>query len=94
MTWQPGQSTPHLSDLAMRQERRNTRILELQRSRRKGTKRIDYYPSADALEAIKPHLSNRKGGDYSSVINALLLAASDKLPEIADAFTRARVARA
>ena len=52
---------------------RKQRILEQQRDRRKTNRRIDYYPSEEALQAIYERCHNRAGGDYSSVINQLIM---------------------
>lgn len=49
------------------------RKLEQQRERRASMRRIDYYPSQEAAEAIDALCGPYAGGDYSSVINALIL---------------------
>ena len=55
---------------------RKARILELQRERRRTSRRIDYYPSKEALQAIEERCYRYAGGDYSSVINRLILDAT------------------
>ena len=55
---------------------RKQRILEQQRDRRKSNRRIDYYPSEEAAAVIDRLCSNRTGGDYSRVINRLVMMAS------------------
>lgn len=60
---------------------RKARKLEQQRERRASYPRIDYYPSPEALAVIAPRLSNRAGGNYSSVIDAMIMEAAGDLPE-------------
>jgi hypothetical protein len=81
MTWQPGQPTVTASDNAEWRAWCKTRKLEQQRERRGRYPRIDYYPSPAALAVIASKVSNRAGGDYSSVIDALIWPAADHLPE-------------
>ncbi|WP_082542696.1 HGGxSTG domain-containing protein [Rhodanobacter sp. Root561] len=52
---------------------RKTRKLEQQRERRQRYPRIDYYPSDAARAVIMANTGNRLGGDFSSVINRLIL---------------------
>lgn len=81
MTWQPGQGVVTPSDHAEWQAWCKARKLEQQRARRRRFARIDYQPSEAALAVIRARLTRRAGGDYSSVIDALVVAASGKLPE-------------
>lgn len=59
---------------------RKARKLEQQRGRRAGLRRIDYYPSKAAQAVIDARCGPFAGGDYSGVIDALVLAAGN-LPE-------------
>ncbi|AND70212.1 hypothetical protein ATSB10_27580 [Dyella thiooxydans] len=43
--------------------------------------RIDYYPSRQAIEAISARTFPYAGGDFSSVIDRLVLAGAATLPE-------------
>jgi hypothetical protein len=81
MTWQPGQPILSARDDADWQAWRKARKLEQQRARRQRYPRIDYYPSEAALALIEVNLRNRAGGDFSSVIDRLILAAAGELPE-------------
>ncbi len=53
---------------------KRTRKIEGQRERRAHHRRIDYYPGKDAQTVIDARTHRAAGGDYSSVIDALLLA--------------------
>lgn len=75
MTWQPGQRVLSASDHAEWQAWRKVRKLEQQRQRRGRHPRIDYYPSEDVLTLIRGRTFSSVGGDYSSVIDRLVLAA-------------------
>lgn len=57
---------------------KHKRQLECQRKRREQRRRIDYYPSADALEVILSRTFGSVGGDQSSIINKLILATARK----------------
>lgn len=81
MTWQPGQPILSASDNAEWQAWRKARKLEQQRARRRRYPRIDYYPSKEARAAILERIRPGVGGDQSSVIDCLILAATDDLPE-------------
>jgi hypothetical protein len=81
MTWQPGQPILSASDDAEWQAWRKARKLEQQRARRHRYPRIDYYPSKAARATILERLRPGVGGDQSSVIDRLILAAADDLPE-------------
>lgn len=72
MTWQPGQRALTVQDLQEWQRWRKDRKREQQRARRAANPRIDYYPDAQALEAIQGLCSNSAGGDYSSAINGIV----------------------
>jgi hypothetical protein len=78
MTWQPGQPVVTASDHDDWMSWSKARKLELQRARRSEYPRIDYYPGQLALAAIQ---SRAGGRDYSSVIDELVLAGADELPE-------------
>lgn len=71
-TWQPGK--PVLTDEDWRewQAWRKARKLELQRQRRAGLPRIDYYPSKEALAAIERQA--RWNTPVSTLIDELILA--------------------
>lgn len=45
---------------------------ERQRRRRARNPRIDYYPSGEALKAIRERSSRYAGGDYSSILNRIV----------------------
>lgn len=76
MTWRPGQRVLSARDHAEWQAWRKARKLEQQRKRRAMYARIDYYPGDKALRII-----GQQRGDYSSVIDALVLIAAGELPE-------------
>ena len=59
---------------------RASRKLQQQRDRRARMRRIDYYPSKDALVVIEQMWGHTVGCDFSSIIDRLVLAASD-IPE-------------
>jgi hypothetical protein len=73
MTWQPGQSILSASDYTEWQTWCKVRKLEAQRQRRRQYPRIDYCPSKEALAVIQARTHGFIGGDYSSVIDALVL---------------------
>jgi hypothetical protein len=75
-TWQPGQAVASANDYAEWLAWRKARKLEQQRQRRQTCRRIDYYPSGEALRIIQAH-----DGDYSRVIDALVLACDGEFPE-------------
>lgn len=81
MTWQPGLPILTASDHAEWQVWRKARKLEQQRDRRNMYPRIDYYPSKNVLALIQSRIHGRAGGDYSSVIDALVLIGAGELPE-------------
>jgi hypothetical protein len=81
MTWQPGLPVLTASDHADWQVWRKARKLEQQRERRNLYPRIDYYPSKAVVTVIHAHTGRFAGGDYSSVIDALVLIAAGELPE-------------
>ena len=58
------------------------KILKRQRERRKMHRRIDYYPSKAAAAVIDGLCSDRAGGDYSRVIDRLVLMASSRVSGI------------
>lgn len=78
MTWQPGMPVITPSDQTAWQAWRTARKLEQQRARRQRNPRIDYYPSKEAMTIIDAHIGNIADGNYSSVIDALVLAGAKK----------------
>lgn len=80
MAWQPGLPVRTAADEFEWQAWRRARKLEQQRERRKANPRIDYYPGKEAREVIERLWRPTHCGDYSSVIDGLVLAAAD-LPE-------------
>ena len=52
---------------------RKERKRQQQRDRRKRNRRIDYYPSDKAAQVILSQVGLAAGGDYSSVINRIVL---------------------
>jgi len=76
MTWQPGLPVVTSGDRNDWQAWRKARKLESQRHRRALYARIDYYPSDEALRVIRG-----QPGDYSRVIDTLVLAGAGELPE-------------
>ncbi|MFC5582896.1 hypothetical protein [Rhodanobacter terrae] len=81
MTWKPGLRVMTASDRTEWQEWSKARKLESQRERRRLHPRIDYYPSKAAQALIEARAGCFVGGDYSSVIDALLLAGAGEFPE-------------
>jgi len=79
--WQPGQPIRTADDERAWQAWRKASKLEGQRWRRERNRRIDYYPGKDAQAVIDARTSRRAGGDYSSVIDALVIAGAGELPE-------------
>ncbi|SHM18657.1 hypothetical protein SAMN05428972_2758 [Rhodanobacter sp. OK091] len=64
-----------------RGQRLNARKRLRQRQRRQGVKRIDYQPSEQVLALIVVDLKPCVGGDFSSVIDRLILKAAGVVPE-------------
>jgi hypothetical protein len=81
MTWQPGESVLSASDDAEWRAWRIANKLEQQRARRRQYPRIDYYPGKEARAIIMQNTGNHPGGDYSTVIDRLILSAAGGLPE-------------
>jgi hypothetical protein len=79
MTWQPGKPVRTEQDAVEWKAWKRERKLATQRQRRAANRRIDYYPS-DEAQAVIDSLTNYQcaGGDYSSVINNLILSAVGK----------------
>lgn len=77
MTWQPGQPILSASDDAEWRAWRKAKKQEQQRYRRSVYRRIDYYPSGEAQSVIDARIGNHAGGDYSTVIDRLILAAAN-----------------
>ena len=106
MTWQPGQPLLSASDTADWQAWRKARKLEQQRARRRQYPRIDYYPGKEAQAIIMANAGNHPGGDYSTVIDRLILSghwaslgnkmaqSNGWVPELLDTFARAPAFRA
>jgi hypothetical protein len=80
-TWQPGQPILTMTDYEQWQQWRKCRVLEAQRKRRARLRRIDYYPNPETAKVIDSLTEHSAGSDYSSVIDRLVLAAGDDLPE-------------
>jgi hypothetical protein len=82
MTWVPGQ--PILTESDEREWRawRKARILKGQRARRRKYRRIDYYPSTEAQAVIDASCFHGMGGDYSSVIDGLILNVATRDPNL------------
>jgi hypothetical protein len=78
MRWQSGQPVSTAGDHADWRAWCKARKLEAQRQRRQRYPRIDYYPGKEALAVIHARTHGFSGGDYSSVIDALVLT---RLPE-------------
>lgn len=72
MTWKPGQPVVTEQDHADWRQWRNDRKRDQQRQRRTSSRRIDYYPDDLAAALIDANVRPTAGGDYSSVINAML----------------------
>lgn len=81
MTWTPGLPVLTAADHAEWQAWRKARKLQQQRQRRKRYPRIDYTPSEAARKAILARTFRQVGGDQSSVIDRLVLQATESPPE-------------
>ena len=79
--WEPGRPVLSDADRQQWQAWRKRSILEGQRWRRAKYRRIDYYPSREAAKVIDGLIRRSVGVDYSRVIDRLVLAAVDELPE-------------
>lgn len=73
MTWQPGQPVATERDRQEWEQWRRDRKREQQRQRRATNRRIDYYPDNEAAAVIDTMWTLRIGGDYSSVINRMVI---------------------
>lgn len=71
--WKPGMRVVTAEDVDAWQAWKKASKLAAQRYRRSKYPRIDYYPGKDAHFVILTHVSNRVGGDYSSVIDNIIL---------------------
>jgi hypothetical protein len=80
MTWQPGRPVVTATDNDEWQTWRKTSKLQAQRERRLRYRRIDYYPSDEAQTVIDA-LTVRGCGDYSTAIDALVIAGAGAIPE-------------
>ena len=80
MTWIPGLPVVTAADNAEWQAWCKASKLKAQRERRLQYRRIDYYPSEEAQAVIDAAIV-RGYPNYSSAIDALVLAAADELPE-------------
>jgi hypothetical protein len=67
-----------------REQRLKARKRVRQRQRRQGVKRIDYQPSEQVLALITVELRPYVGGDFSSVIDRLILKAAGVAPVIVE----------
>lgn len=74
MTWEPGQPVISADDFAQWEEWKRTRKREGQRKRRKVYRRIDYYPSTEALRVIERRTHPHVTGTYSAIIDTLVFA--------------------
>ncbi len=81
MTLQPVRPVIAIGDLDEWRAWRKARKLQKQRERRRTYLRIDYYPSKAAQAVIYARAGHFVGGDYSSVIDALVLRGSVEIPE-------------
>lgn len=72
-SWKPGMRVVTADDVEAWQVWKKESKLAAQRYRRSKYPRIDYYPGKDAHAVILAHVSNRAGGDYSSVIDSIIL---------------------
>jgi hypothetical protein len=87
MSWRPGLPVVTDSDHAEWMVWRKTRKLEQQRQRRRRCPRIDYYAGPEALEVIQSLAGSFPGGDYSSVIDRLVLEAASGFRNKQDTFS-------
>lgn len=71
--WKPGMRVVTADDVQAWEGWKKESKLAAQRYRRSKHPRIDYYPGKDARSVILAHVSNRAGGDYSSVIDRIIL---------------------
>jgi hypothetical protein len=85
--WQPGAPVITAQDRAEWQTWRRKRVLELQRERRRGMRRIDYYPSEMAAAMIDESLTRGVGGDASSILNRIV---TEWLPAIIPELNRGK----
>lgn len=69
--WLPGQPVRTPADVAQWEAWKTMRIRESQRFRRSLYRRIDYYPSKEALDLIDSYLNGRRS--YAHIIDALVL---------------------
>jgi hypothetical protein len=69
--WQAGQPVRTATDIAQWQAWKKERILDGQRHRRAQYRRIDYYPSDEAMTEIEGYLNGRR--TYAQIIDALVL---------------------
>ncbi|MGH6628396.1 MAG: hypothetical protein ACREB3_01540, partial [Burkholderiales bacterium] len=53
--------------------RNHDRVNELQRLRRASMRRVDYYPSNEAIRVIDSRREPYAGGDASSIINRIIV---------------------
>lgn len=71
--WQPGKPIATADDVAAWQAWKKESKLAAQRYRRSKYPRIDYYPGKEAHAVILSHINNWPGGDYSSVIDRIIM---------------------
>ena len=72
--WQPGQPINTNADHRAWQAWCKAGKLKAQRERRAKYRRIDYCPSKEAQAVIDARTARWAGGDYSTVIDALVIA--------------------
>jgi hypothetical protein len=70
--WQPGDPVLSAADADERALWRHYRTLKLQRVRRGGLRRIDYYVAPAAAAVINGLRFEKRGNDASSIINRII----------------------
>ena len=78
MTWQPGLPVVSEQDNRDWAQWRKDRKRHQQRQRRASNRRIDYYPGKLAEQVIDRLTGPRVGGDYSSVIDRIVMEWADQ----------------
>ena len=71
--WKPGKPVLTADDVEAWQARKKESKLAAQRYRRSKYPRVDYYPSKEARAVILSHAGNWPGGDYSGVIDRIIM---------------------
>jgi hypothetical protein len=75
--WQPGQPVVTADDDRAWRDWCRARKRDAQRHRRATCRRIDYYPGPDAAVVIDERTHRFAGSDYSTVIDALVIAGAE-----------------